>query len=322
MGDAAERLVNLALFLAAGRPVSTAEIREEIYGGADNDVAFGRMFERDKAVLKAAGLEPGSRLREGDEHETYVLDREATQQRRVELSAEETDALLAAAAALVSDPAFPLSEALRTAMVKVLGPRSAPMTQARLADERPSGQGRDAEKLMRHAMSRKRVAFAYVNARGGRSARELDPYGLFLWEGRWYVVGHDHSSGEVRVFAVSRMTDPVPATSRPKSPDFARPEGFDLASYRLLPFQYGERRAEAVLRFAHETSWRAEALSGGKGILEETDDGLLWRVETGDPEALARWVVENGPGIEILAPQSACDALAAGLREAVNVHGR
>ena len=44
-------------------------------------------------------------------------------------------------------------------------------------------------------------------ARRGRAttARDLDPYGLVFHSGRWYAVGHDHRSGEIRTFRADRI---------------------------------------------------------------------------------------------------------------------
>ena len=51
--------------------------------------------------------------------------------------------------------------------------------------------------------------------------RDVDPYGLVFHAGRWYLVGHDHRSGEIRSFRVDRVVavEPGGATFDPP-PDF------------------------------------------------------------------------------------------------------
>ena len=54
--------------------------------------------------------------------------------------------------------------------------------------------------------------------------RTLDPLGLVLKGGAWYLVAH--RSAGMRVYRVSRF-----ASVRVREEGFERPEGFELASY-------------------------------------------------------------------------------------------
>jgi predicted DNA-binding transcriptional regulator YafY len=54
------------------------------------------------------------------------------------------------------------------------------------------------------------------------TSRDLDPYGLVFHSTRWYVVGHDHRSGEIRSFRVDRILG-VETTGT----TFEPPPGFD-----------------------------------------------------------------------------------------------
>src|SRR5258706_2759340 len=44
------------------------------------------------------------------------------------------------------------------------------------------------------------VSIAYTTWRGRSGERRLDPYGLGLHAGPWYVTGHDHNRQAVRTF--------------------------------------------------------------------------------------------------------------------------
>ncbi|MGV9381593.1 helix-turn-helix transcriptional regulator [Nonomuraea sp. NPDC003707] len=76
--------------------------------------------------------------------------------------------------------------------------------------------------------------------------RRLDPYGLVVKAGRWYLVA---GAGEdVRTYRVSQILDLHPL---PES--FTRPDGFDLAAYwqgYLAEFEARLRQGEAVLRLS------------------------------------------------------------------------
>lgn len=321
MSEALERLVNLALYLAASRsPVTAHEIRDEIEGyPADQDEdAFLRMFERDKKELRGSGLVISTvELSSG---RAYELDRAATFQRPVVLSPQDTATLRAVGAALITDTGFPLGDGLATALAKLAASPGTAQPGC-LAVEDSAAQGVIARALAHASVARKRVTFEYETAAGSSAAREVEPYGLFLRGGRWYLVGHDTHRDETRVFALLRMRDVVPNPSRPGTPDFEVADELDLASFARLPFQYGDDPVEAVLEFDPDIAWRAPVLAEGQGNFEEGPSGsLLWSVDRADPTRLARWVIEHGPGIRIVSPRSAREAMRSGLRKVVADH--
>lgn len=321
MADAAERLVNLALYLAAARePVSAERVRADVEGyPADQDVeTFLRMFERDKDELRAAGL-----AIQADAEGRYLLDANATYSAEVELSAGEFAAVRATVAALAEDPAFPFAEDLRLALAKVMAAGAAPdaPVRARLADEMPEQQGRIVADLAEALSASKRVTFTYTNSLGQTASREVEPWGLFAREGRWYLVARDIVA-DMRTFALARMSDVHVNSARPKTPDFDRPADFDVNSYIRLPFQYGADSLTATVRFGSDIAWRAEGLAAGQGTLVPQPDGsVLWSVVTRDGAHLARWVVENGPGVLLESPENLVRDARACLREVADLHG-
>ncbi|HSK47611.1 MAG TPA: WYL domain-containing protein [Coriobacteriia bacterium] len=323
MASAVERLVNLALFLAAASGTVTAvRIREEVAGypeGAD-DAAFKRMLERDKEVLRSAGLA----IRSTDEGD-YSLDRSATYVAPFSLSSGEAAAVRAAGVALLDDPSFPFSEDLRLALAKISAEIEGPSitATASLADEDPARQGVLVAELSSAASRCKLVTFDYTNTSGATASHTLEPYGLFLHGGRWYLVGRDTQKHEVRTYTVARIGALVVNASAPKSADFERPAGFDVAAFIRLPFQYGPESGEfvATLRLNRPASWRAAVLTGGRGDLTTDADVAVWTIAARDQQRLLRFVIENGPGIEVLGPPELLDSLRDGLRTARSHHG-
>lgn len=329
MPDPAERLVNLALFLAAARePVSAAQVQAQVagYPAGQVEATFLRMFERDKEDLLSAGLVLEV-VRSGDT-ERYRLDRGATFAGDVVLEPEETVLVRTAGAAMLADPSFPFAEDLRMALAKVsaaAGSGDAPPAAtavSMLADEDPALQAEAVAALARALTARKVVTFAYTNLEGRCAVREVEPLGVFAREGRWYLVGKDRDANGMRVFAVARTEDLAVNAARPKSPDFEAPDDFDIREWMALPFQWGAERTPALLMLTGQAAARAGAMTSAQGVLEPGADGaLLWRVDVAEPRALAGWAIANGPGIEVLAPAKARDALAAGLQEVATAHG-
>ncbi|GAB4285972.1 MAG: YafY family protein [Coriobacteriia bacterium] len=323
MTDATERLVNLALYLATTRvPVSAEAVRANVAGypaGQDED-AFLRMFERDKKLLRACGL--ALAVTDADGAPAYRLDAEGTYAAEISLAESERAALHAVAAALATDPGFPFGDDLAIAIAKLGGGAGEAAVTGGLADERPDVQGALAATLAEAVASRKRVAFGYTNAAGEGRSHETEPLGVFFRDGRWYLVARDIERDDIRVYALRRMEDVRVDRRRPGAPDFDPPEGFTVAGYMLLPFQYGPEAVDCVLRFSAEEAWRATRLIAGQGRLEADDDGsLLWHVEARDLGRLAAWMVEHGPGITPVAPDELRETLVRGLRKVVTRHG-
>lgn len=324
--DSVERLLNLAMFLAnSAEPVTIQRCREAVVGYDPEaaDEAFARMFERDKKTLRASGIVIKTSDAEGTE--AYYVDLEETFAAPVEFTSDDLTVLGLASASLGHDPSFPFGADLHLALAKLAlettdGRVANP---GRLADEEPTRQGRVAAKLADAATARKRVTFEYTNRQGRHAHRDVEPYGVYSKDGRWYVVGRDVDAGAERVFALSRIERLAVHDAKPGSPDFERPADFDVAAWAMLPFQIGPAEAafEARVRFAPNETWRAPRLSAGRGRIELRDDGTaVWIVKARDGASLARWVVENGPGVSVEAPAQVADLLRSGLDAVVAAH--
>ncbi len=318
-----ERLVNLALALASAREPRTATALRDsgIYPPGQDDAAFQRMFERDKDELRSMGF-----VIDVDEQGAYRLDPRATFASTIDLTAPETAVLGAVGSALLDDPAFPFAADLRMALAKLVagaGCRAAAAgTPIPGADARR--QGETVAAVSRAVDARKRIGFEYTNSLGVSGPRTVEPYGLFLHEGRWYAVGRDVEKDEVRTFAAARMERVEPNAQRPKSPDFSPPEGFDVAAFARLPFQYGPLEDEFVAKIDVDASesWRLTALSSGRGQLTSAaDGGVTWAVTARSETLLARFVLENGPGLTVSAPARVAERVRAGLRDTEAAHG-
>lgn len=324
MSEAVERLVNLALYLASSRTARSAhECRAAGLGYPEDqdDATFDRMFERDKDALRSAGLVID--VVETDGVDAYRIDADATFARLIELDSEERASLKAVAAAFIEDPGFPFGQELRSAMAKLgtIGD-GGPVAAAELVHAGSPSQGLDAHAFAEAVQARKRVTFTYTNAAGEEKRREVDPYGVFFRDGSWYLVGRDRAVDEVRTFSIARARDIDVNTARPRTPDFERPDGFDVRQAEVLPFQIGPRPFSARIRFLPDMAWRAERLARGRGELQTLPDGsVVWTIEAADVDRLASWLVEHGPGVLAVEPPDLVERLLTGLRAVVDVHG-
>lgn len=324
MTDATERLVNLALYLAAARGAVTRQrIRADVAGyppaAQQDETAFARMLERDKKDLRAAGL-----VIESDAEGNYRLDAAATFATGVTLAPEEAAAVRAVGVALLADPSFPFAEELRFALAKIATALETPDAPVRAltADEEPRRQGSAVAALSDAVATSKLASFEYTNSLGGTKPHDVEPFGLFARDGRWYLVGRDTLLDETRTYTVGRIHDLSVNAIKPETPDFVRPAEFDVANFIGLPFQYGREQLDATLAFEPGEAWRAAGAAAGKGELATgTDGSVTWRVLARDRRRLLRWVVENGPGISVIEPSDLAEELASGLHAAAMANG-
>lgn len=323
MADPVERRVNLALYLASCRTHVTAEQCRNAglgYPEDQDETAFLRMFERDKEFLRAAGIVID--VVRDDEAEAYRFDPMASYARPVELTDAERAVLKVIAAALAADPGFPFGDDLAIALGKITDAgQTGPLATAELAAGGDDGQAPRARALAEAVLTRKSVTFGYTNQSGESKSHRVDPYGVFFREGVWYLIGQDRDLDARRTYAIERMRDLDVNPRRPRTPDFERPEDFDVREHEKLPFQYGAEALPARVRFEPDVAWRADRLIRGHGTLAPLPDGsVVWDVEARDLVRLAQWIVTEGPAVHAVEPPDLVETLRVGLREVVDRH--
>jgi proteasome accessory factor B len=146
------------------------------------------------------------------------------------------------------------------------------------------------------------IRFTYRTSRGETSRRQVDPYGLVVRGGQWYVVGLDRERGEIRSFRVSRMTGDVEHDGEAGSP----PEGFRAAEHVVGgPWGPGEAHEHAVVAFSPDIAWWAtKGLEGVESAGTRADGWLLQRIPTAPGDGLVSWVLSFGPDAELLEPEA------------------
>src|SRR4051812_49091197 len=103
-------------------------------------------------------------------------------------------------------------------------------------DPRPPPTGREPrvdvtepafEPMLAAVRAGRAVRFAYRRpGEATGTVREVEPWGVVSWRGRWYLVGHDRDRVATRVFRLSRVDGDVVAFG-PEGV-VSRPDGVDL----------------------------------------------------------------------------------------------
>ncbi|MDN3020738.1 WYL domain-containing protein [Streptomyces sp. S.PB5] len=159
--------------------------------------------------------------------------------------------------------------------------------------------------------------------------RELEPYGLVLKAGIWYLcarVADGH--GSFRVYRIDRFTAVTPSPDR-----YTRDDDFDLPAFweaQAERFARSILRAEAVVRLSPEGARRLPYVVGDRGAAREAleaagpPDGDGWVTVTlaVESETVAHTqLLSLGPEVEVLAPDSLRARFTEAARQLARLYG-
>lgn len=294
--DRVERLTNLLALLKETRePLTLRQILGALDGQyPEAEQARRAAFERDKAALRDIGvpIETEQILGGPEAGSTrYWIDRDRYELRDLDLDPDETRALQLALAAT-----RPGSRAGQDALWKVgAGLLDGGSSVSAVVPDDP------ALPVLRAAVAERRA----VRLRYKGLDRTVDPWGLLLRSGLWYLIGYDHARGEQRTYRIDRRESDVEVLA---DTTFERPQGFDPAAVLFAdPLQIGGD-PEATPRTARV---RIDAGPAPAVVAELGDERVLVRhadgsVEVSVPfvnaEAFRAWVLGLLEHAEVLEP--------------------
>jgi proteasome accessory factor B len=299
----AERLVNLVIALLSTRQyVTAARIRATVPGyeaddGSDRaDEAFKRMFERDKAELREMGvpLETG-RTSVFDTEDGYRIARADYELPDISLTGDEAAAVGLALrlweSAQLSGAAHSAMVKLKAAGIDVDAARAIPL-QPRLDAGEPAF-----DPCYAAARDRRALTFDYQRPdEDTPGRRNVQPWGVVAWHGRWYLVGQDLDRGAPRVFRLSRVVG-LPKASGPAGA-FEPPPDLDLGA--VVAGQVGGTETTVVLRVRPGTAIGLRRNAVPLGRAEDGDDRLELR--TAEAGALADQIAAYGADVVVESP--------------------
>ena len=308
--DRTERLLNLVIcLLGAAQPVPRAAIREQIpgYGESASDVAFERMFERDKDELRSMGIPVETVADAGGEVLGYRIPREAYALDPIAFTIEERAAIAVAAEAWRSAPIAPVPG---TALRKLESSGSGAWTPAPLAGHIELVAADAALLTLMRALREGRVVrFDYrTPTQPEATARRVSPWGLTSASGHWFLIGHDHDREAERTFRLSRIIGSVQATADTRLP---APPDFDAARARLAATGDAPLDVRWRVRPGRAASLRRRARPE-PGIDPLTADEIT--VAVGSVEEAVALACGSAGDAVVLGPADVVDATVATLR--------
>lgn len=318
--DRVERLTNLlALLLETREPLSLVQIGAELAGQYPaGEHARRQAFERDKAALRAIGVPIETETLGGSRAGVvvYRIDR-ARYDLDLELAPDETRALQMAFAAVRSAGGAGIA-AGEEALWKLGGERvDGETVVTAMVPELP------ALPVLRDAAARRApVRFGYHGRR-----RDLDPYGLLLRDGFWYVFGRDHGHDAQRTYRVDRIEGDV-AVAGPDGA-FSPPAGFDpRAAFPVDAKRFGlpddggsddAGPATAEVRVSADRAVLVERELGTERVVRREAGGIVVAVPCANLWAFGSWVLGLGEHAEVLSPPAVRQAFVERLRAGAGV---
>lgn len=144
---------------------------------------------------------------------------------------------------------------------------------------------------------RQQVHVRYQAWSGDVSERDFDPYGIVFHEGYWYTAGYCHLRQDLRTFRMDRI---VALEAGEQS--FERPADFDTLAHVLesIATMSGDHQVKVLLKTTLERA--REVISAEAGILEVTDEGILFRRAAHQMDWLAYYLLHLDFPVYVIEP--------------------
>jgi proteasome accessory factor BC len=307
----------ISYLMAERRPVTALEIRRDVEGYSTmNEDAFARRFYADRSELDSLGIAlTVERPVDGvAEQENYSLRPENFHLPAIAF----TDAELAALQTALSllDGEFAYAEPLRLALQQItwgrVNPLRAPEQRAVALGITASAGGHDLSqrlaKIETAIFRNKTITFDYYTmARDATGPRKVDPYHLLFQGGQFYLLGHAHERGALRVFRLSRIQGKVAYATKSEHDFKGRPAGFDPRAYaNRAVWQFGEADETAEIWISERIAWQIERHFGRFGEVRPAATAnagdVVFETRYADRRQLAAWALRLGEHARVLGP--------------------
>ncbi|MGV1009123.1 MAG: helix-turn-helix transcriptional regulator [Dermatophilaceae bacterium] len=303
-----ERLLNLVIALLSTRmPLSKQRIRTAVpqYQQTASDEAFDRMFERDKDELRELGIPLVTEAVDPtfDDETGYRIDHREYDLPAIAFEPDEVAALALAGRTWTHAT---LAAPAAAALVK-LESAGVALDDTSLVGIEPRVRTTESafEPLRKAVLARQPVSFDYRKAGSDQGRRRVEPWGLAMWRGRWYLTAHDQDRDAQRVFRLSRIVGPVTTTARAGSYDVPAEHEPRVVVESSEPAHLPRLVATLRVREGAGNTLRRRALSQA----ELAPGWSVVTVEYAVTDRLAAEVAGFGPDVVVESPDAVREAV-------------
>lgn len=152
--------------------------------------------------------------------------------------------------------------------------------------------------LRRCMAERRRVRIRYRGFNREETERVVDPYGLALQWGLWYLVGYCHLRLDMRTFRVDRIQ-----ALEPLEAAFQLPSDFSVREFLAAMTGPPEPVYQVEVRFSSEIAPRvAERRGAWQDLIEHPDGSVTVVFPTADLDWPTWWVLSYGAAARVISP--------------------
>ena len=140
----------------------------------------------------------------------------------------------------------------------------------------------------------------YTMSRKKEGKRKVNPYRIWFFNGSFYLIGHCHQRGEVRIFALDRIK-----MLHQTKDAFEVPEEFDFEEF-LRP-SFGVFQGEPVkvrIWFAHDAAGyiKEKIWHENQEIIPQEDGSVIFEAEVAGTQEIKFWVMSWGAKALVIEP--------------------
>ncbi len=152
--------------------------------------------------------------------------------------------------------------------------------------------------LRRCMAERRQVRMRYRSFSREETERVVDPYGLALQWGLWYLVGYCHLRQDIRTFRVDRIQ-----VLEPLETAFQPPSDFSVHKFLAAMANPPEPVYQVEVRFSPEVAPRvAERRGSWQDLIEHPDGSVTVAFSTADLDWPTWWVLSYGTEARVISP--------------------
>ena len=300
-----ERLINLTLALLATKKYLTkSEIFNTVAGYTGTAETMERMFERDKDELRELGIEieVGGLDPLFEDDQGYLIRSETFQLDSNQFENEEL-LYLTMAVNLWHDSALQANS--KAALLKIQslsGPIESNSVNLPVI--------RDAENSKTLTTAFESVEKRFVlNFQYKGSERNVQPYGLYIQDGFWYLVANEADA--IKSFKLQRIEGRLKKVGKESS--FTKPAEFDLATF--LTISRSAKKEIAVLRVRKN---QGHALRSKYPVTEIDDEWDQMSLEYGFDQEIIQTILWYGSNVLVERPEKLRSDIKLRLKELIN----
>ena len=317
--DKTERLLNLTLaLLATKRPMTKAEIFEQIPGYSGSSESMERKFERDKDELRVLGIAVEVLPIDAyfnDEQGYQIIPRDFFLE---DISFTYEESLWLAIATNLLHEASPKAGAKQglQKLITVGQVGGEEFFEMGAQTELSNSSSESLQEIWRSIRERQVLEFNYFTAKGTKR-RAASPILLTSRLGNWYLVAMDSDDEQVKTFRIDRMTD---VSVEPRKAFHDPAPSFDLDGF-LSRFK-GDQFELITIKLHKELSSDHPLIAYSKTRLsrERLGIGSIVHLENLDSDRALELILWAGDAIEVFEPVALRKQIIDILKEIVEVH--